>query len=99
MQETNVSVCIITLNEEQNIKECLESVQWADEIIVVDSGSEDQTIKICEEFGAKVFHHPFTGFRDQKNFALEQARKEWVLTLDADERVTDDLRDEYPGLV
>lgn len=99
MQETSVSVCIITLNEEQNIKECLESLQWADEIIVVDSGSEDQTIKICEEFGAKVFYHPFTGFRDQKNFALEQARKEWVLTVDADERVTDDLRDEILTLL
>lgn len=99
MQEAGISVCIITLNEEHNIRECLESIQWVDEIIVIDSGSEDRTVSICEEFGAKIFHQPFKGFRDQKNEALEKASHDWILSIDADERVTEGLRDEISMLI
>ncbi len=99
MKKEQISVCIITLNEEVNMRECLQSLQWADEIIIVDSGSKDQTLKICKEFGAKIFHHPFAGFRDQKNFALDQAKNEWILSIDADERVTGELQDEISTLI
>lgn len=88
----SLSVVIITKNEAANIHACLESVFWADEIIVVDSGSEDETVAICEKFGAQVHVFDWAGFGKQKNRALSYATKDWVLSLDADERVTPDLR-------
>ena len=87
-----LSVIIITMNEAANIRACLESVAWADEIIVVDSGSTDATAEICREFGARVYMHDWPGFGVQKNRALDYAANEWVFSLDADERVTPDLR-------
>jgi glycosyltransferase involved in cell wall biosynthesis len=90
----NLSVIIITKNEAANIRACLESVAWADEIIVVDSGSIDATVEICLELGAKVHVHDWPGFGIQKNRALGYATKDWVLSLDADERVTPELRAE-----
>jgi glycosyltransferase involved in cell wall biosynthesis len=92
-----ISVAIITLNEKQNIRECLESVKWADEIIVVDNGSTDQTRQICQEFQARVYPEEWKGFSRQKNSAIEKTRNEWVLSLDADERVTPELRQEIAG--
>jgi len=89
-----LSVIIITKNEAQNIHACLESVAWADEIIVVDSGSSDETVEICKKFGAKVFVHDWPGFGMQKNRALSYATHEWVFSIDADERVTPELRAE-----
>lgn len=87
-----LSVIIITKNESLNIRACLESVAWADEIIVVDSGSSDDTVTICREFTPQVFIHDWPGFGPQKNRALGYASKNWVLSLDADERVTPELR-------
>lgn len=92
-RNTKLSVIIITLNEADNIQACLESVAWADEIIVVDSGSSDDTLSICEEMGAKVLiNRDWQGFGHQKNLALQQATGEWVLSLDADERISPALR-------
>ncbi len=87
-----LSVIIITRNEAANIRACLESVAWADEIIVVDSGSSDGTVEICRELGAQVFVHDWPGFGMQKNRALSCATNEWVFSIDADERVTPELR-------
>lgn len=87
-----LSVILITKNEAMNIRECLESVAWADEIIVVDSGSSDGTVDICREFGAQVYVHDWPGFGIQKNRALAYASHDWVLSIDADERVTEALR-------
>ena len=87
-----LSVIIITKNEELNIRACLESVAWADEIIVVDSGSQDDTVAICREFTSHVYVHDWPGFGAQKNLALNYASKNWVLSLDADERVTPELQ-------
>jgi len=90
-----LSVIIITKNEADNIRACLESAAWADEIIVVDSGSSDDTVNICKAMGAQV--HTTTdwpGFGIQKNRALSHATGTWVLSLDADERVTPKLRSE-----
>jgi glycosyltransferase involved in cell wall biosynthesis len=90
-----LSVIIITKNEAACIRRCITSVSWADEIIVVDSGSTDNTVEICRELGAKVtVTSDWPGFGAQKNRALGLATQDWVLSLDADEWVTAELRDE-----
>ena len=92
--KNKISVTIITGNEEVNIRECLESVKWADEIIVVDSESTDKTVEIANSFTEKVFIRKWEGYASQKNFAMEQAANEWVLSIDADERATKELSEE-----
>lgn len=95
-----LSVIIITKNESLNIRACLESVVWADEIIVVDSGSTDGTLEIAREFTPQVHvHADWQGFGAQKNRALSYASKDWVLSLDADERVTPQLHAEIETLL
>lgn len=86
-----LSVCVICCDEEANIRACLQSVAWADEIVVVDSGSRDNTVAIAREFTPRVIYHAWPGWVEQKNFALEQATYEWVLCIDADERVSPEL--------
>jgi glycosyltransferase involved in cell wall biosynthesis len=87
-----LSVIVITKNEAADIRACLESVAWADEIVVVDSGSADDTVAIAREFTQQVYEHDWPGFGKQKNRALDYAMGDWVLSLDADERVTPELR-------
>lgn len=90
-----LSVILITKNEASDIRACLESVAWADEIIVVDSGSTDDTVAICQALGAQVHVFPdWPGFGPQKNRALGYATEDWVFSLDADERVSPELRRE-----
>lgn len=89
-----LSVVIITKNEERNIRECLETVNWADEIIVVDSFSTDNTVEIARGYTDKVFQRAFTNYADQRNFAASLASCPWILVVDADERVTPDLKAE-----
>jgi (heptosyl)LPS beta-1,4-glucosyltransferase len=89
-----VSVTIITLNEAARLKEALESVAWADERIVVDSGSTDETLAIAKAHADRVETRAWTGYADQKNFAASVARHDWILSLDADERVSLALADE-----
>ncbi|MDD5329777.1 MAG: glycosyltransferase family 2 protein [Sulfuricella sp.] len=86
-----LSVVVITKNEAGAIRDCLESVAWADEIVVLDSGSSDETVAICREYGAIVQITDWPGFGPQKNRALSLATGDWVLSLDADERVTPEL--------
>jgi glycosyltransferase involved in cell wall biosynthesis len=88
----NISATIITFNEEANIRDACESLTWADEIIVVDSGSTDKTREIAEDCGARVINKDWPGFAAQKQFAAEQAAHDWVFSLDADERVSDELK-------
>jgi len=92
MDKHKISVCIITLNEEDNIRAACESVSWADEIIVVDSGSTDRTSELAAQCGARVLENAWPGFSAQKQFAAEQAAHEWIFSLDADERVSEELR-------
>lgn len=89
-----VSVLVPTLDEELNLPQCLDSVEWADEVFVVDSCSTDGTVEIARARGAHVVPHPFEGYSRQKNWALDNLpfRNEWVLIIDADERVTPGLR-------
>jgi len=94
-----LSVTIITYNEETNIRRTLESVKWADEIVVVDSGSTDRTVGICREYTDKVFHQDWLGFARQKNFAIDKTGGDWVLSLDADEPIEPALADEIRGII
>ena len=94
-----ISAIIITKNEEHSIRECLESISWVNEIIIVDSGSKDKTLKICKEFGAKIFVKPWLGFGFQKNTALKLAQFKWVLSIDADEIITSKLKNEIIAIV
>ena len=89
---SRLSITIVAWNEEERLRACLESVAWADEIIVVDGESTDKTVALAREFTDRVWVRPWPGFAAQKNFALEQATGDWVLSLDADERVTPELR-------
>lgn len=94
-----LSVILITKNEVGQIRECLESVRWADEIIVLDSGSSDGTVAICREFTDQVFETDWPGFGPQKNRALDKASGDWILSIDADERISPELRAEIEQVI
>jgi glycosyltransferase involved in cell wall biosynthesis len=96
-----ISVVILTHNEETNIGRCLEAVSWSDDILVVDSFSDDRTVEISKRYGARVIQRAFKDFSSQRNFASEQGdlKHEWVLHLDADEIVTPELKAELSGAV
>lgn len=88
-----LSVCVITFNCAPLLRACLESVRFADEVLVVDSGSTDGTVELAREFGARVISQPWLGFGAQKQFAVDAAANDWVLCIDSDERVSERLRD------
>src|SRR6266550_5804452 len=87
-----ITASIITLNEADNIREACESVAWADEILIVDSESTDQTRQIAADCGARVMTNPWPGFSKQKQFAVDAASHDWIFSLDADERISAELR-------
>ncbi|MCL5995553.1 MAG: glycosyltransferase family 2 protein [Chloroflexi bacterium] len=89
-----MSVIVITLNEAANIEACLESVKWADEIIVIDSGSSDDTCALARKYTDRVVSHPWEGYSEQKNYGHSLARGDYVLSIDADERVSPPLQSE-----
>jgi glycosyltransferase involved in cell wall biosynthesis len=91
---SRLSVIIIVLNQEHHIVPCLETVRWADDLVVVDSGSQDRTLELARDFTDRIFTINWPGFGAAKNYALDQARGEWVFSLDTDERVSEALRDE-----
>jgi glycosyltransferase involved in cell wall biosynthesis len=90
---TAVSATVITYNEADRLADCLASLAFCDEIVVVDSGSTDGTGELAAAHGARVLVRPFDGFRSQKQYAVEQATHDWILSLDADERVSDAMRE------
>lgn len=94
MVPAQVSAIIVCFNEEDNIRDCLESLKWVDEIVVVDSFSTDRTVEICRQYTDRVVQRPWAGYRDQKAFAHSLATKDWVFLLDADERVPPELKEE-----
>lgn len=94
-----LSVAVITHNEEEDIRDCLESVKWADEIVVIDSSSTDKTVEICRRYTDKVFEKEWSGFSNQKNYAIDASTNPWVLVIDADERITEGLREEIRGIL
>ncbi|OGM28836.1 hypothetical protein A2962_05140 [Candidatus Woesebacteria bacterium RIFCSPLOWO2_01_FULL_39_61] len=95
-----ISVTIITLNEEKNIEKCIASVKkFADEIVIVDSGSSDKTCDIAKRLGAKVFFRKFDDYSTQKNFAVSKSKNEWIFSIDADEVATEELAEEVKIVV
>jgi glycosyltransferase involved in cell wall biosynthesis len=94
-----ISVYIITFNESDKIRDCINSVLWADEIIVADSNSNDGTIEIAESLGAKVIQIPFNGYGDLRNKAISYCTKDWILSIDSDERCTEEFRDEVLSVI
>lgn len=89
-----ISATIITFNEQRNIARAIESLRCFDEVVVVDSGSVDRTVEIAARLGARVIEHPWEGFAKQKNFAAEQARHDWIFSIDADESLSEALEAE-----
>ncbi|MBI4584164.1 MAG: glycosyltransferase family 2 protein [Planctomycetes bacterium] len=94
-----LSACIISFNEEENIAACIDSVAWCDEVVVIDSFSQDRTAEIARGRGAKVIQRKWAGHVAQKNVALDAAAHDWVLSLDCDERVTPKLRQEIGAIL
>lgn len=90
----NISVIIITKNEENNIEDCLKSVEWADEIIIVDAESDDKTVEIAGKYTDRIYIRKWEGYSKQKKYALSLSRNEWVLSIDADERISTELKTE-----
>ena len=99
MPRSTLSVAIVTLNEEENLARTLASVRFADEIVLVDSGSTDRTVEIARSFGAKVFSEDWKGFAGQKNSAIDKCLSTWVLSLDADEELTNELQAEIRDML
>lgn len=88
-----ISACIISFNEEKKIEACLQSLlPVADEIVVIDSASTDDTIDIAKKYTDKIISHPFAGYGKQKNFAISMASNDWILSLDCDERLSPELQ-------
>jgi len=99
-ERQRLSVVILTKNEETRITRCLDSVTWADEVIVVDGQSTDRTVDICRQYGARVISHAFEGsFATERNLGLEHARGDWVLQIDADDVVTPQFREAVERLL
>lgn len=94
-----LSIIIITFNEESNIKDCIESAKWADEIIVVDSNSKDKTADIARTYTNEVYVVDENSYSSKRNFAIEKAGGEWIMWLDADERITEELKNEMLKIV
>lgn len=95
MNNNKLTALVITLNEEKNIRDLMHNLDFADEIIVVDSFSSDKTIEILHEFAnVKVYQHVFNNFSEQRNIAIDYATNDWVLFIDADERISNDLKQE-----
>ena len=94
-----ISVYIIAFNEVEKIRDCINSILWADEIIVADSHSTDGTTEIAEELGTKDVHIPFNGYGDLRNQAAKHCTGNWIFSLDSDERCTTEVRDEILGLI
>ena len=95
----SIAAIVITKNEERNIADCLGTLTWVDDMIVVDAESADRTVEIAKGFTPRVFVRPWPGYGPQKNFGIDQARADWILIVDADERVPKALRDEILALL
>ena len=93
-----ISAVIITKNEEHNIVDCLQTLDFADEIIVVDSGSNDKTVAFAKKYTKKIFTWNWAGYAAQKNYGISKAKNDWIFSIDADERVSEELKQELVNL-
>ena len=98
--ENKISAYVITYNEQENIKDCLESIKWADEKVVVDSYSTDDTIKLAKKYTSRIFLHKYENdLVKQRNFAISKVKYSWILTIDADETLVNDSEDSIRSLI
>jgi glycosyltransferase involved in cell wall biosynthesis len=93
-----ISASIIVFNEEENIADLCETISWCDEIVMVDSSSTDRTVEIAKKYPVKIFQHEFKGYKDKHEFADSQTTGDWIFWIDADERVTPELRQSIEDL-
>src|SRR5512136_3017274 len=98
-RDPELAVVVLSKNEEHNITECLQSVNWADKLCVLDSGSTDRTVELARQAGAEVQQRPFVNYADQRNAALEMFGAEWILFVDADERATPEVEREVRRVI
>lgn len=98
MTRHRISACVTTFNEEANIERCLTSLAWCDELVVLDSYSTDRTLELARRFTDRVYQHEWLGYIGQKNLIRKMARNEWLLFVDADEEVSDELREEIQAI-
>ena len=99
MNLTKITAIVLTKNEERNLERCLNSLRFADEILVVDDGSFDKTVSIAKKLGAKVIEHRLAeDYGAQRNFAMSKAANEWILFIDADEEITEELSEELKNI-
>jgi glycosyltransferase involved in cell wall biosynthesis len=94
MENIKMSAVVLTKNEEKNIEECLKCLSWADEIIVIDSFSSDKTTELASKIGGNVFQRAFDNYAAQRNYGNSKAKNDWVFSVDADERITEELKNE-----
>ena len=94
-----ISAVIITKDEEKNIERCLKSLDWVDEIVVVDSGSTDKTIEICKKYNCTIVYSDWLGFGRTKKLAVNTASNDWILSIDSDEEVTPELRNKIKEIL
>ena len=99
MGKAPLSIAIITKNEEENIRSCLQSIAFARQIVVVDSGSADGTLQIAAEFGCDIYKESWLGFGPQKQLAIDKCREQWILVLDADERIPQETADAIRAVI
>lgn len=99
INKNKISIVVITKNEELMIEGCLRSIAWADEIIIIDDFSEDKTLEISKKYTNKIYKRKFTGFASQKNYGILKSSSEWILILDADERVSGNLKNRIQELI
>lgn len=97
-KKTTITACVIAKDNQNIITDCLESLTWADEVLLVDTGSTDMTVDIAKRLGARVVHYKKGSYNDWRNKGLKEANGEWILYIDSDERVTDKLRDEVTSI-
>jgi len=97
--KNSITAILITLNEEENIEKCLQSIAWVNEIVIVDSGSSDRTEEISKKYTNNFFYSEWDGFGRQKQKALDKSSSDWVLSIDADEVITEELRDEIIKII
>src|SRR5690554_5792896 len=95
----SIGALVLTKNEENNIEECLKSLIWTDDLIVIDSYSKDETVNLCKKYTKNVYQRVFDNFSNQRNFGLEQLKTDWVLIIDADERVPTELKQEICQII
>jgi len=99
VKKNTITAAVITRNNQDKIKDCLDSLSWADKIIVIDTGSSDKTIPIVKKYGCEIYSYTKGGYSQWRNYALKKNKSDWIFYVDSDEQVSENLRDEITGII